>query len=84
MIRVHLKIHRSCRQSRGRDCESSETRAPNTLSASANEAFKIIVSCLNCVMIAQASIELLYLKNGLSAVMKLPVVMTPFLTLLVS
>ncbi len=29
-----------------RDLESSETHAPNTLSALANKAFKVIVSCL--------------------------------------
>ncbi len=39
MIRIHLKIHQSCRQSPG---------APNALSARANEAFKVIVSCLMC------------------------------------
>ncbi len=59
MIRIHLKIHRSCRQSSGAQRarlgalaigvhESSETRGPNALSARANEAFQIIVSCLMC------------------------------------
>ncbi len=62
MIGIHLKIHRSCRQSpdaqRARlvhvdresseTNESSETRTPNTLSARANKAFKVIVSCLMC------------------------------------
>ncbi len=60
MIHIQLKIHRSFRQSPGAQRahlvrvsdlsrlarESSEMRTPNALSAFANEAFKIIVSCL--------------------------------------
>ncbi len=76
MIHIHLKIHRSCRQSRG--CFSKQLmqhsvaallnteamplnaslacvesaraprRAPNALYGRANEAFKVIVSCLMC------------------------------------
>ncbi len=53
-------------------------RAPNTLSALANKAFKVIVSCLTVWWIAQASTGIIYLKTG-SAVMKLPGVMTPLL-----
>ncbi len=59
MIRIHFKIHWICRQNPGAHrvrlralaigaCESSETHAPNALSARANKAFKIIVSCLMC------------------------------------
>ncbi len=62
MIRIHLKICRSCRQSPGAQRarfvrvselsrsarESADTRAPNALSAGANEAFKIIVCFLMC------------------------------------
>ncbi len=58
MIRIHLKIHRSCRQRSTFGArlgalaigarESSETLAPNALSARANKAFKTIVSCLMC------------------------------------
>ncbi len=56
MIRVHLKVHRSSRQC---DRASSETLTPNALSALANKAFKVIVSCLG-----QASTGPIYLKMG--------------------
>ncbi len=49
MFRVHLKPELPsvlCMCVCARDRESSETRAPNALSALANKAFKAIVSCL--------------------------------------
>ncbi len=52
-----------------------QTRAPNALSGLANKAFKVIVSCLMCD--GQD-------KPRLSAVIKLPGVMTPFLILSLS
>ncbi len=80
MIRVHLKIHRSCRQcrERSRDRSSSETHAPNAVSALANKAFKVIVSCLTVWWIGPVSTGLIYLKTGSLAVIKLPGVMTLF------
>ncbi len=45
---------------------SSETHAPNLLSALANKACKVIVSCLTVWWTGQASNGLIYLKNGLS------------------
>ncbi len=43
---INLKIHWSCRQCSGHDRASSDTCAPNALSALASKAFKVIVSCL--------------------------------------
>jgi len=77
MICVH---HRSCRQ---RNHSSSEVRAPNMHSACANKAFKVIVSCLMCDDRTSFDWDHLF-KNGLSAVIKLPGVMTPFFILSLS
>ncbi len=55
----------------------------NELSALANKAFKVIVSCLTVWWIGQASTGLVYLKTGCQ-LWKLPSVMTTFFILLLS
>ncbi len=61
-------LNRSCHQCCVCNRESSQTHAPNTRSALANKAFKIIVSCFNCLM-DRTSPDCAHLfKNGLSAV----------------
>ncbi len=54
------------------------TCAPNTLSARANEAFKIIVSCLTVWWIGQASTGLVYFKNGCQLWWSFPVLWRHF------
>ncbi len=73
-------LNRSCRQSRWHDRSSSETRAPNALSALANKACQVIVSCLTVKDRTSLDWARLF-KNRLSALIKLPGVMTPFFIL---
>ncbi len=79
MIRVHLKPDLSS-VACVRDHESSQTRAPNVLCALTNKAFKVIVSCLTVMDRTRLDWDHLF-KNGLSAVIKLPGVITPFFIL---
>ncbi len=79
MILVHLKPDLpsvAC----VRDRESSQTRATNVLCALANKAFKVIVSCLTVMDRTSLDWDHLF-KNGLSAVIKLPGVITSFFIL---
>ncbi len=65
MILIHLKIHRSCCQSPGAQRARLVHVSELSQSVRANEAFKIIVSCLT-VMTGQASTGLINLNTAVS------------------